>query len=79
MEPNNLKGRKLGSLSLEKGLDSGPHRELRVEFSRCLKLLRLGIVLHSYNLGLLIHCLGCYHICLSLKVEMEFREVKIRV
>jgi L-asparaginase / beta-aspartyl-peptidase len=38
--PNNLKGTKLGSLSWESGPESGPHRELRVELSRCSRLLR---------------------------------------
>ena len=38
--PNNLKGTKLGSPSWESGPESGPHRELRVELSRCSGLLR---------------------------------------
>jgi hypothetical protein len=65
LEPNNLKGTKLGSPSWESGPESGPHGELRVEFSRCS--------------GLLIHRSGYSHICSGLEVEMEFGEVKIRV
>jgi hypothetical protein len=40
LEPNNLKGTKLGSPSWENGPESGPCGELRVEFSRCSGLLR---------------------------------------
>jgi hypothetical protein len=40
LEPNNLKGTKLGSPSWESGQESGPHWELMVEFSRCSGLLR---------------------------------------
>jgi hypothetical protein len=77
--PNNLKGTKLGSLSLESGPESGPHGELRVELSRCSGLLRLGTALHSHSSGLLIHRSGFSHVCSGLKEEMEFGEVKIRV
>jgi hypothetical protein len=40
LDLNNLKGTKLGSPSWEGGPESEPHGELRVEFSRCLGLLR---------------------------------------
>jgi hypothetical protein len=69
----------MGSPSWESGPESGPHGELRVGFSRCLGLLRLGTVLHSHSSGLLIHRSGYSHVCSGLGVEMEFGEVKIRV
>jgi hypothetical protein len=65
LEFNNLKGTKLGSPSWESGPESGPHRELRVEFSRCSGLLRLGTVLHSHSSGLLIHRSGHSHVSRS--------------
>jgi hypothetical protein len=40
LEPNNLKGTKLGSPSWENGLESGSHGELREESSRYSGLLR---------------------------------------
>ena len=93
LRPNNLKDTKLGSPSWESGLETGPHRELRVELSRCSGLLRaysgllracsgllrLGTVLHSHSSGLLIHRSGCSHVCSGLKVETEFGEVKFGV
>jgi hypothetical protein len=71
-DPTNLKGTKLS------GPKSGPLGELRVEFSRCSGLLRLGTVLHSHSSGLLVRRSGCSHVCSGLKVEMEFGEVEIR-
>jgi hypothetical protein len=74
-----MKDTKLGSPNWENGPESGPHRELRVEFSRCSRLLRLGTALHSHSSGLLIHRSGYSHVCSGLEVEMEFVEVKIGV
>ncbi len=41
--------------------------------------LRQLIVLHSHSSGLLIHRSGYSRVCSDIKMEMEFREVKIRV
>jgi hypothetical protein len=76
---HNIKGTKLGSPSWESGPESGSHGELRVEFSQCSGLLRLGTVLHSHSSGLLIHRSGYSHVCSGLEVEMEFGEIKIGV
>jgi hypothetical protein len=70
---------KLGSPSLESDPESGSHRELRVEFSRCSGLLRLGTVLHSHSSGLLIHRSDHSHVRSGLDVKMAFGEVKIGV
>jgi hypothetical protein len=78
LEPYSLKGTKLGSPSWESGQNLA-RGELRVELSRCSRLLRLRTVLHSHSSGLLIHRLGYSHVCSGLELEMEFVEVKIRV
>jgi hypothetical protein len=49
LEPNNLKGTKLGSPSWESGPESGSHGELRVEFSRCSGLLRAAQARNSLS------------------------------
>jgi hypothetical protein len=60
LEPNNLKGTKLGSPSWESGLESGPHRELRVRIRSLLRAAQGPLrsctataqVLHSHSSGL---------------------------
>jgi hypothetical protein len=53
LEPNNLKGTKLGASSWESGPESGSHWELREESSRCSGLLRAA---QAFN----ISCLRSY-------------------
>jgi hypothetical protein len=45
----------------------------------CSGLLRLETALHSHSSGLLIHRPGYSHVRSGLEVEIEFKEVKIRV
>jgi hypothetical protein len=89
LEPNNLKGTKLGSPSWESSPESDLHGELSVELSRCSGLLRaaqgcsgllrLRIVLYSHSSGLLIYRSGNSHVCSGLEVKIEFGEIKIGV